>query len=121
MATVFDVFKKVDYEYLEISRGGVYGNTITKATAFRGIFKVRNGKTESPVNDMEVRDSNATLHVHPEDFDDINGLVGNGIRYNGQTYEIVNVTGGMNFDTGAMEHLTLTLEVADYVDNSQGN
>lgn len=117
--TVFDVFKQVDYEYLEISRGEVYGNRIVSATPLRGIFKIRNGEVESPANDMEVRNSSATMHVHPEDFDDINGLVGNGIRYNGQDYEIKNVTGGMNFDNGQMEHLTLTLEVANYVNFSQ--
>lgn len=116
--TVFDVFKQVDYKYLEISRGEVYGNRIVSATPLKGVFKLRNGQTESPANDMEVRNSSATLHAHPEDFDDVNTLVGNGIRYDGQIYEVKNVTGGMNFDNGQMEHLTLTLEVADYVDES---
>lgn len=117
--TVFDVFKEVDYVYLEISKGEVYGNRVVSAVPLRGVFKYRTGQTESPVNDMEVFNSSATLHAHPEDFSDVNGLVGNGIRYDGQNYEIKNVTGGMNFETGQMEHLTLTLEVANYVGDGE--
>lgn len=117
MATVFDVFKQVQMDYLTVEQSTVYGDTITAEKPIMGIFKTRNGQTQN--YEMELKSSSATVHAHPEDFADINAIVGNGIRYQGQTYEIVGVTGGMNFDNGQMEHLTLTLEVADYASSSE--
>lgn len=115
--TVFDTFVETPYTFLEIARGNVYGNQITKETEFMGIFKLR--ATSSTSNNIEYRQSNATLHVHPKDYDgwNIADLVGQGIAYDGTNYEITNVTGGMNFDTGVMSHLTFTLERADYADS----
>lgn len=113
--TVFDIFIETPYTFLEVTRGNVYGNQITKETEFMGVFKLRS--TSSTSNNIELRQSNATLHAHPEDYDgwETANLVGQGIAYNGTSYEITNVTGGMNFDTGVMEHLTFTLERASYV------
>lgn len=113
--TVFDIFVEKPYTFLEISKGEVYGNRVTKETEFMGVFKLR--ATSSTSNNIEFRQSNATLHAHPEDYDgwDTADLVGQGIAYDGINYEITNVTGGMNFDTGVMEHLTFTLERASYV------
>lgn len=113
--TVFDTFVETQYSFLEISRGEIYGNHVIKETKFMGVFKLR--ATSSTSNNIEYRLSNATLHAHPEDYAgwNIADLVGQGIAYDGIDYEITNVTGGMNFDTGVMSHLTFTLERADYV------
>lgn len=109
--TVFDVFKEVSYDYLVISRGTVYGNRITSTTPLTGVFKLRSGMTGG---DQELHTSSATLHVHPEDFSDFDKIVGNGIKINGEYYQIEGITEGMNFQNGVTEHLTLTLGSADY-------
>lgn len=116
MATVFDVFTEVGMNYLTVDSGAVYGDRVTSSRPIKGIFKTRAGQTQT--NNMENLTSTATAHVHPEDFDDWIGLVGNGISYNGTDYSIVGMTVGANFVTGKTEHLTLTLEVADYASNS---
>lgn len=118
MATVFDVFKEVQMDYLKIKQSTTYGDRIVDETPIKGIFKVRNGESQN--YDMELKTSTATAHLHPEDFGNPNELVGNGIRCNDQTYQIIGITGGANFATGQMEHLTATLEVADYVSPSNG-
>ena len=110
--TVFDVFQEQPYTYLEISSGGVLGNTITKETSLMGIFKERDN--QETMQNIETDLSNATLHAHPEDFSDYSVLVGNGVRVNGVDYEILSMTVGTNFDTGADEHLTFTLQRASY-------
>lgn len=110
--TVFDVFQEQPYTYLEIARGGVLGNTITKETDLMGIFKQRDNQETS--QNIETEISNATLHAHPADFDDYSVLVGNGVRVNGVDYEILSMTVGKNFDTGEDEHLTFTLQRASY-------
>jgi len=110
--TVFDAFQQVPYQYLEIDRGGVYGNRILSETARMGVFKVRSGMTT--VNNQETRESSATLHIHPEDVAENDEIVGNGIRYAGKDYAILGITQGRNFDTNAIEHYTLTLERTDY-------
>ena len=114
MTTVFDVFREQAFVYLEISRGEVYGNRIVSQKKLRGIVKIREGMTNQ-VN-RENRDSNSTVHVHPEDFANLTreDIIGNGIRYNDTDYSIVGMTEGKNFDTGTVEHLTLTLERANY-------
>lgn len=114
--TVFDVFRETDYTYLEIERGQIVGNVIVKETPLKGIFKMR--ENQETMNNMELYQSNATIHAHPEDFSDFNELVGNGVRVDGETYEITNMTAGTNFDTGVTEHLTLTLQRASF---SNGN
>ena len=63
---------------------------------------------------QETHESSATLHVHPEDIDTNGEIVGDGIECGGKFYTIVGVTEGKNFDTGAVEHYTLTLERAEY-------
>ena len=54
--TVFDMFDLSDYDYLAISRGGVYGNVITASTSAQGVFKLRNQqvmvKAASPIKDV---------------------------------------------------------------------
>lgn len=107
MATVFDVFREVGLTYLALNRARVYGNLIDQEKPIRGIFKVRSGMNTT--NGLEAKDSSATAHVHPEDFEDIDGIVGNGIRYNGVDYEIVGLTEGRNFNNNEVEHYTLTL------------
>ena len=114
MDTVFDLFQEIDYDFLEVARGGIAGNTVVKHEGLRGVFKLRAGTSDSPVSDMEIRNSTASLHAHPEDFENLDNLVGNGVRVNGVDYEITSMTGGMNFDTGIMEHLTFNLQRADY-------
>ena len=107
MSTVFTVFREVSMDYLVLQRGAVYGNLIASEKTISGIFKVRSGMNTT--NGLEAKDSSATAHVHPEDFDDIDSIVGNGIRYNGAEYEIVGLTEGRNFATNEVEHYTLTL------------
>ena len=107
MSTVFDVFREVPLTYLVLNRARVYGNLIVSTKDITGVFKVRGGM--NTVNGLEAKDSSATAHVHPQDFDNIDDIVGNGIRYNGVDYEIVGLTEGRNFATNAVEHYTLTL------------
>lgn len=113
---VFSLFREIEYAFLEIKRGTVAGDEIVSVTALSGVFKLRaKGKTDDR---LEVRLSEATLHVHPEDFADFTtaDLVGQGVRVDGVNYSISKVTAGTNFDTGVTEHLTFTLERADYAD-----
>lgn len=111
---VFDVFTLTPYTFLQVSRGGVYGNTIVNSVNSEGVFKLRNEMVQ--VNNQELRQSAATLHVRPTESFMTNKVVGHGIRALGQDYEIIGQTGGMNYDTGEMEHYTLTLQVSDYSD-----
>ena len=112
MATVFDAFKTETFEYLELSRGIVYGNVITASRTVTGIFKERNGMTST--GGAEAETSSATAHVRPEDFEGLQAsdLVGNGIRRQGVVYSIIGSTEGRNFENGNPEHWTLTLEWA---------
>lgn len=119
MDTAFDVFDEQPYLFLVVSRGGVYGNRITASQSANGVFKRRNDMVQ--VNNQELRQSAATLHIHPdESFIDaitVDGkvqFVGHGVRVEGVDYEIVGDTGGRNFDDGQLEHYTLTLQYADY-------
>ena len=114
MTTVFDVFREDYFIYLEISRGEVYGNRIVSQKKLRGVVKIREGMTNQL--NREDRESNSTVHVHPENFAKMTReeIIGNGIRYNDTDYSIVGMTEGKNFDTGTVEHLTLTLERANF-------
>lgn len=116
METVFDVFQEQEYTYLEIARGGIAGNSIVESSPRMGVFKLRAGSGNSPTSEMEVRNSTATLHAHPEDYPDLDNIVGNGIRVDDVDYEITAITGGKNFDNGVMEHITFTLQRASYGD-----
>lgn len=111
--TVFSVFKQTPYTFLKVTRGNVYGNQISEETELLGIFKNRAGNQEGTTTELTT--SSATLHAHPEDFaGDPSELIGQGIRHNGINYQIANVTAGTNFETGIVEHLTLTLQREDY-------
>ena len=114
MDTVFDLFEEVPYTFLTVKRGTRYGNQITDTFNAVGVFKLRNQTVTS--NNQELRQSAATLHVHPDESFMTNNVVGNGIRVDGQDYEIIGQTGGSNFDSGDIEHYTLTLQVTDYAD-----
>lgn len=116
---VFDVFDTTPYTFLEVSRGGVYGNTIVTSHDSDGVFKLRNEMVM--VNNQELRQSAATLHVRPEESFMSNKVVGHGIRCMNQDYEIVGQTGGMNYDDGEMEHYTLTLQTTDFSEYSNGS
>lgn len=121
MATVFTLFKEVPYKFLVISRGNVYGNMVTDSKSLTGVFKRRQGMTSGV--DMELRQSSATLHAHPEDFADYDKIIGNGVEVDGEYYQILGMTEGKNFDNGITEHLTFTLGAADFVipeDESDG-
>lgn len=107
MPTVFDVFREVPLTYLVLDRARIHGNIIVGTKDITGVFKVRSGM--NTINGLEAKDSSATAHVHPQDFDSIDDIVGNGIRYNCVDYEIVGLTEGRNFATNAVEHYTLTL------------
>ena len=111
MTTVFDCFGSVEYKYLVTESSTIDGDTIVSATPLKGIFKLRDGMVEG---DRELRTSDATLHVHPEDFESPESLVGNGILYNGVFYGIVGSTAGTNFNSHEVEFYRLTLEVKKY-------
>lgn len=112
--TVFDVFDLSEYEFLTVQRGGVYGNVITGSFTAQGVFKLRNEMVM--VNNQELRQSAATLHVRPDESFISSIAVGQGIRCQGQDYEIIGQTGGRNYDNGVLEHYTLTLQNTDYSD-----
>lgn len=119
MATVFDVFKEVQYDYLVIAQSQILGDTVADTRTYTGIFKDRAGMAQS--GNMEAANSTATMHVHPEDFpeaNDCSGLIGNGVNVNGQDYSIVGATAGTNFETGEIEHYRLTLQKADFARSS---
>lgn len=114
---VFSVFTSTPYTFLKVSRGGVYGNVIQSQTTAQGIFKLRDGMEATQTS--ENRQSTATLHIRPTEafISDVgNELVGHGIRKDGKDYEILGVTGGMNYHNGSMEHYTLTLDRTDYAE-----
>ena len=110
--TVFDCFESTDYTFLQLSRGGVNGDSIASETNATGIFKERDGRTQFNQN-MTTVDSDATLHVRPSEpfVATLNeNLVGNGIRHQDQTYLIIGQTTGRGgIDFGNIEHYRLTL------------
>ena len=112
MDTVFDLFVSVPYTFLEISRGGVAGDTIVNTVDADGVFKLRDGMNVN--NDQETKSSDATLHIRPTESFVSTGLVGHGIAVNGRTYEIIGRTEGMNFDTGVVEHYRVTLQEREF-------
>lgn len=114
--TVFDLFPEGlrTYKYLEISRGGVYGNVITSTKDATGLFKLRNEMVM--VNNQELKQSAATLHIRPDETFANSNLVGNGIRVDGQDYDIIGQTGGDDYENGDREHYTLTLQTTDFSD-----
>lgn len=61
--TVFDVFDLSDYTFLEISRGGVAGNTVVNTYEAQGIFKLRSGLIRG--ENSENVEQGATLHIRP--------------------------------------------------------
>lgn len=115
--TVFDIFDLQDYEFLTVERGGVYGNRITGTYQAQGVFKLRNEMIM--VNNQELRQSAATLHVRPDESFITSVAVGQGIRCMGQDYEIIGQTGGKNYDNGVLEHYTLSLQNTDYSDYTE--
>lgn len=109
--TVFDLFGSVSYKYLSIGNSTLSGARILSATEHEGIFKLRDGMVQG---DRELLTSTATLHVHPEDYESPEALVGEGILYGGVFYEIVGATAGTNFNTHEVEFYRLTLQVKKY-------
>lgn len=112
--------------FLELSQGGILGNTIKSTHTFNGILKERKGMTQN--QNMELKESTSTLHIPPsEAFIALVGgeLVGHGIRAtkNGSTvdYRIVGQPEGYDFDTGELEFFYVTLKqesLAEYADGS---
>lgn len=119
VSTVFNVFDLTPYTFLEVTRGGVYGNVITASHEAEGVFKLRNEMVQ--VGNQEVRQSAATLHVKPDESFIDSIAVGQGIQVEGQDYEIIGQTGGDNYDDGDREHYTLTLQVTDYSEYTDGS
>ena len=111
MMTVFELFGSVSYKFLLTAHSTIAGDVIQSATTYQGIFKLRDGMVEG---DRALRTSDATIHVHPEDYANPETLVGNGILYDGVFYEIVGCTAGTNFETHEVEFYRLTLEVHKY-------
>ena len=61
--TVFDVFDTTPYTYLQISRGGITGNSITGSYQADGVFKLRSGLIRA--ESSENAEQGATLHIRP--------------------------------------------------------
>lgn len=61
--SVFDVFDTTPYVYLQISRGGVTGNTIVASHQADGVFKLRSGLVRG--QNSENVEQGATLHIRP--------------------------------------------------------
>lgn len=111
---VFNAFSTTPYTFIQLSRGGVRGNSITSETEAQGIFKLRSALVRN--ESAEGKDSNATLHIKPsEPFVDSNNgnLVGHGIRINTREYTIVGQTEGFNYHSNELEHITVTLQETD--------
>lgn len=114
---VFDCFDLTAYTFLELSRGGVAGNTIVASYSADGVYKLRSDLTRNANN--ETKESNATLHIRPTEsfLSGLGGnLVGHGIQVAGKDYEIIGQTGGKNFHNGVMEHYTATLQETSFSD-----
>lgn len=92
--TVFDMFELAPYTFLEVSRGGVYGNRITATHDAYGVFKLRNEMVQ--VNNQELSQSAATLHIRPDE----SFLVAPPAR---------------------REHYRLTLQATDYSEYAEGS
>jgi hypothetical protein len=63
--TVFEVFDLTPYVYLQISRGGVAGNSIVASHDADGIFKLRSGLQRG--ENSENSEQGATLHIRPDE------------------------------------------------------
>jgi hypothetical protein len=61
--SVFDVFDTSPYTYLQISRGGIAGNSIVASHNADGIFKLRTGLVRG--ENSENVGQGATLHIRP--------------------------------------------------------
>ena len=118
---VFEAFPErlTAYQFLSISRGGVYGNVITASYNAEGVFKLRN--EQIMVNNQELKQSAATLHIRPSETFASNDMVGQGIRVEGQDYEIIGQTGGDNYAIGEREHYRLSLQNSDYSDFTESS
>ncbi len=118
---VFDAFPErlTAYQFLSISRGGVYGNVITASYEAQGVFKLRN--EQIMVNNQELKQSAATLHIRPSEAFANNDVVGQGIRVEGQDYEIIGQTGGDNYANGEREHYRLVLQNSDFADFTESS
>lgn len=122
MATVFDLFKEIDYQYVVVNRGTVFGNELDEVSnTYKGVFKSRSGYTRTGNNIEKIDGELATLHAHPEDFTDFDSIVGNCVVVNNIYYEVKGLTVGTNFDSGVVEHLTLSLQRADYVQGDEND
>lgn len=120
--SVFDVFDEVEYQYLAITRGGVYGNVITNTYNAVGVADIDGGMVTS--NNQETHQSDSLLYIYPEEsFLPTNPkqLIGNGVRIDGNDYEIIGFGTGKNQDTGEIEHYELTLQAADYSEYADGS
>lgn len=88
-----------------------------------GVVKIRDADTT--MNNIETPISSSTIHAHPEDIFSVVGLdeiVGQGIFIDGVgDFEITNCTTGINYDNGQLEHLTLTLQRAHFIDGITDN
>lgn len=112
---VFDVFDLTDYTFLQISRGGVAGNSVVESFPATGVFKLRSSLVRN--QSSENQESNTTLHIRStESFLEAigNNLIGHGVIVGDISYAIIDQTGGKNFHDGVMEHYTATLQEEEF-------
>ena len=121
---VFDLFSELDYTFLKVSRGGVYGNVIQETFDAVGVADIDEGMISS--NNQESYQSSSLLYVHQDEgyissitIDGKVNFVGNGVRIDGKDYQISGMGVGKNQDDGTIEHYELTLDNTDYSDYSE--
>lgn len=117
--TVFEAFRSEPIEFLEISRGGVYGNRITNIRSITGVVKRRSNLSQGSTS--ELINTNTTVHIRPEDVAEYNTetLIGNGLVIDGENFTITNATEGRNFISDSVEHITLTVQPATLVEDEE--
>lgn len=112
---LFSEFGNTTYTFLRLTQGGVKGNTVRSSAEAQGIFKYREGISES--SNAENETTNSTLHIKPDEpfVATVNGeLTGHGIEINRNgdtlTYRIVGTNEGFDYDTNTLEFYRLTLK-----------
>lgn len=108
----FALFETDPYSFL-VLKDTVGGKVLDTDYQTTGIVKLRNGKVQT--NGRESYTSESTLHIRAnESFIDSlggpEGLVGHGVLIDNETYSIIGVTTGRDFDTGLTTFHRATLE-----------
>ena len=100
---IFTLFTNTNYTFLKLAPK-VQGNTVASEYEAQGVFKLRDGTTNS--DGMEQRTGNASLHIRPDEtfVTELGGVLnGHGVAVDGISYRITGLAEGKDFDTGIVE------------------